>query len=128
MGGVPHPKNEENVVVREVVEKKEPLTFNRDTPLLETRMKGVQSESTLNSSSEEEFVVSNDNMSNEPSQDVSKERPQRQPKEWLWDWWIVTKKVERCHGPKSLVSPKLGLSPKIQVPTLVQESCFLHIP
>jgi hypothetical protein len=61
--------------VHEEVEGKEPLTFSRDTPLSETRMEGVQSESTLSSSSKEEFVVSNDNPSNE---DVPRERPQRQ--------------------------------------------------
>ncbi len=38
-----HPKKEENVVVHEKVEGKEPLTFSRDTPLNETRMEGVQS-------------------------------------------------------------------------------------
>jgi hypothetical protein len=77
IGGVFHPKKEENVVVHEEVEGKKPLTFSRDTPLNETRMKGVKSESTPSSSSKEEFVVSNDNPSNEPSQDVPKERPQR---------------------------------------------------
>jgi hypothetical protein len=41
-------------------------------------MEGVQSESTPSSSSEEEFVVSNDNPSYEASQDVARERPQRQ--------------------------------------------------
>jgi hypothetical protein len=38
-------------------------------------MEGVQSESTPNSSSKEEFVVSNDNPSCEPSQDEPRERP-----------------------------------------------------
>jgi len=52
----------------------------------------VQSESTLSSSSKEKFVVSNDI---EPSQDVSRERPQRQQSEWPRDWWIATKEVER---------------------------------
>jgi len=94
IGGVPHLDKEENVVVHEEVEKKEPLTFSRDTPLYETRMEGVQSESTPSSSSEEKFVVSNDNPSSEPSQDVPKERPQRQRREWPWDWCIVTKEVE----------------------------------
>jgi hypothetical protein len=46
IGGVPHPEKEENVVVHEKVEGKEPLTFSRNTPLNETKMKGVQSEST----------------------------------------------------------------------------------
>jgi len=55
-------------------------------------MEGVQSESTLSSSSKEKFVVSNDI---EPSQDVSRERPQRQQSEWPRDWWIATKEVER---------------------------------
>jgi len=45
-------------------------------------MEGVQSESTLSSSSKEKFVVSNDI---EPSQDVSRERPQRQQSEWPRD-------------------------------------------
>jgi len=45
-------------------------------------MEGVQSESTPSFSSEEELVVSNDNPSNEPSQDVPRERPQRQQREW----------------------------------------------
>jgi hypothetical protein len=78
IGGVLHPKKEENVVVHEEVKGEEPLTFSRYTPLNETRMEGVQSESTPSFSLEEEFVVSNDNPSNEPSQDVPRERPQRQ--------------------------------------------------
>jgi hypothetical protein len=52
IGDVPHPEKEENVVVHEEVEGEEPLTFSRDTPLNETRMEGVQSESTPSSSSE----------------------------------------------------------------------------
>jgi len=56
IGGVPHPKKEENVVVHDEGEGEEPLNFSRYTPLNETRMEGVQSESTP-SSSEEEFVV-----------------------------------------------------------------------
>ncbi len=96
IGGVLHPEKEENVVMHEEVEGEEPLTFSQDTPLNETRMEGVQSESTPSSSSEEEFVVSNDNMSNEPSQDVPRERPQRQQREWPRDWWITTKEVERA--------------------------------
>jgi hypothetical protein len=59
-------------------------------------MEGVQSESTPSFSSEEEFVVSNDNPSCEPSQDVPRERPQKQRKEWPRDWWIPTKEVERA--------------------------------
>jgi hypothetical protein len=57
-------------------------------------MEGVQSESTPSSSSEEEFVVSNDNPSCEPSQDVPRERPQRQQREWPRDWLISTKEVK----------------------------------
>ncbi len=53
IGGVFHPEKEENVVVYEEVEGEQPLTFSQDTPLNETRMEGVQSESTPNSSSEE---------------------------------------------------------------------------
>jgi hypothetical protein len=82
--------------VHEEVEGEEPLTFSQDTPLNETKMEGVQSESTPSSSSEEEFLVSNDNPSCEPSQDVPRERPQRQRKEWPRGWWIVTKEVERA--------------------------------
>jgi hypothetical protein len=78
IGGVLHPEKKENVVVHEEVEGEEPLTFSRDTPLNETRMEGVESESTPSSSLEEEFVVSNDNPSSEPSQDVPRERPQKQ--------------------------------------------------
>ncbi len=77
-GDVLHPEKEENVVVHEEVEGEEPLTFSRNTPLNETRMEGVQSKSTPSSSLEKEFVVSNDNPSSEPSQDVARERPQRQ--------------------------------------------------
>jgi hypothetical protein len=77
IGGVLHPEKEKNVVVHEEVEGEEPLTFSRNTPLNETRMEGVQSESTPSSSSEKEFVILNDNASSEPSQDVPKERPQR---------------------------------------------------
>ncbi|CAK9259394.1 unnamed protein product [Sphagnum jensenii] len=94
IGGVPHLEKEGNVVVHEEVEGEEPLTFRRDAPLNETRMEGVQSESTSSFSSEEEFVVSNDNPSCEPSQDVLRERPQRQRREWPRDWWIATKEVE----------------------------------
>jgi hypothetical protein len=65
------------------VEGEEPLTFSWDTPLNETIMEGVQSESMPSSFSfKEEFVVSNDNLSYEPSQHVSRERPQRQQREW----------------------------------------------
>jgi len=53
IGGVLHPEKEENVVVYEEVEGEQPLTFSQDTPLNETRMEGVQSESTPNSSLEE---------------------------------------------------------------------------
>ncbi len=71
IGGVPHCEKEENVVVHEEDEgEEEPLTFNQDTPLNETRMEGMQSEFTPSSSSEEEFVVSNDDPSHEPSQRV----------------------------------------------------------
>jgi hypothetical protein len=94
IGGVLHPEKEENVVVHEEVEGEKPLTFSRNTPLHETRMEGVQNESTPSCSSEEEFVISNDNSSCEPSQDVPKERPQRQRREWHRDWWITTKEVE----------------------------------
>jgi hypothetical protein len=57
ISGVLHPEKEENVVVHEEVKGEEPLTFSQDTPLNETRMEGVQSESTPSSSLEEEFVV-----------------------------------------------------------------------
>ncbi len=78
--------------MHEEVEGEEPLTFSQDTPLSATRMEGVQSESTPSSSSQEEFVISNDDPS---SQDVVRERPQRQRREWPRDWWIATKEVER---------------------------------
>jgi hypothetical protein len=67
IGGVPHLEKEENVVVHVEVEGEEPLTFSRNTPLNETRMEGVQSESTPSSSLEEEFVISNHNPSSKPS-------------------------------------------------------------
>jgi len=77
ISGVLHPKKVKKVVVDEIMNKKvegeEPLTFSQDTPLNETITKGVQSESTPSSSSEEELVVSNDNPSNVP-----RERPHRQ--------------------------------------------------
>jgi len=85
IAGVSHSEKEENVVVHEEVEGEEQLTFSPDIPLNETRMEGVQSESTPSSSSDEEFVVSNDKPSSEPSQDVLRERPQRQRREWLRD-------------------------------------------
>jgi hypothetical protein len=94
--GVPHLEKKENIVVHEEVEKEKPLTFSQNTPLNETRMEGVQSESTPSSSSEEKFVVFNDNPSCEPSQDVPRERPQRQRREWPSDWWIATKEVEHA--------------------------------
>jgi len=94
IGGVFHLEREENVVVHEQVEEEEPLTFSQNTPLNETKMEGVQSESTASSSSEEEFIVSNDNPTNELSQDVPRKRPQRQQREWPRDWWITTKEVE----------------------------------
>ncbi len=81
IGGVLHPKKVENVIVHGIVNKKvegeQSLTFNGDTPLNETTMEGVQSESTLSSSLEEKIVVLNDNPSNEPSQHVPRERPQK---------------------------------------------------
>jgi hypothetical protein len=77
IGGVLHPKEVENVVVDEImnkeVEGEEPLTFSRGTPLNKTTTEGVQNESTPSSSSDEKLVVSNDNPSNVPT-----ERPQRQ--------------------------------------------------
>jgi hypothetical protein len=81
--------------VHEEVEGEEPLTFSRYTPLNETKMEGVQNESTSSYSSKEEFIVSNDNPSCEPSQVVPRERPQRQRREWPQDWLISTKEVER---------------------------------
>jgi hypothetical protein len=81
IGGVLHPKKVENVVVHEIMNKiegEEPLTFSQDIPLNGTTMEGVQNESMPSSSLEEEFVVSNDNPSNEPSQHVLRERLQRQ--------------------------------------------------
>jgi hypothetical protein len=38
IGGVLHPKKEENVIVHEEVEREEPLTFSQDTTLNEIRM------------------------------------------------------------------------------------------
>jgi len=96
IGGVFHPKKVVNVVVNEEVQGEEPFTFSRDTPLNETTMQGVQSESMPSSSSKEKFVILNDNPSNEPSQHVLKEKPQRQRREWPWDWWITTKEVEHA--------------------------------
>jgi hypothetical protein len=61
IGGVLYPKKVKNVVAQE------PLTFSRNTPLNEAMIEGVQSESMPSSSSEEEFLVSNDDPSNEPS-------------------------------------------------------------
>jgi hypothetical protein len=86
IGGVLHPKKVKNVIAHEIVNRKvegeKPLTFSRDTPLKETMIEDVQNESMLSSSSKEKIVVSNDNPSNEPSQHVSRERPQRQQMEW----------------------------------------------
>jgi hypothetical protein len=60
IGGVLHPKKVENVVVDEIMNKKEEsLTFSRDTPLNETTTEGVESESTRSSSSEEEHIGKN---------------------------------------------------------------------
>ncbi len=42
------------------------------------------------------LLFPNDNPSCEPSQDVPRERPQRQRREWPRDWWIATKEVERA--------------------------------
>jgi hypothetical protein len=70
IGGECHPKKIENVIMHQIVNKEvegEPLTFSLDTPLNEATIEGVQSESTPSSSAEKEFVVSNDNPSNEPS-------------------------------------------------------------
>jgi hypothetical protein len=109
IGGVLHPNKIENVVVHEIVNKEvegeEPLTFSRDTPLNETTMEGVQSEFTPSSSSKEEFVVSNENPPDEPSQHVPRERLQRQRREWPRDWWIATKEVE-CATVAFLEEPK----------------------
>jgi hypothetical protein len=80
--GALHPKKVENIVVHEIMNKEiegeEPLTFNRDTLLNEATMEGMQSESTPSSSLEEEFVVLNENPSDEPSKHVPRERPQKQ--------------------------------------------------
>jgi hypothetical protein len=88
-GGILHPKKVENVVMHEIVNEEvkgeEPLTSSQDTPLNEATIEGVQSESTPSFSLEEVFVVSNDDPSNEPSQHVSRERPQRQRREWPRD-------------------------------------------
>jgi hypothetical protein len=73
--------------------------------LNEATIEGVQSECTPTFSSKEEFVVLNDNPSNEPSQHVSRERPQRQQKEWPRDWWITTKEVE-CAAVAFLEEPQ----------------------
>jgi hypothetical protein len=98
IGVVLHPEKVENVVVHEIVNKEvegeKPLTFSQDTPLNEATMEGVQSESTPSSSLAEKFVVSNDDPSNEPSQHVQRGRPQRQQREWPWNWWIAIKEVE----------------------------------
>ncbi len=98
--GVLHPKKIENVIAHEIVneevEGEKPLTFSQDTPLNEATIEGVQNESTPSFSSEKEFVVLNDNSSNEPSQHMSKERPQRQRKEWPRGGWIATKEVEHA--------------------------------
>jgi hypothetical protein len=83
-------------IVNKKIEGEEPLTFSRDTLLNEATMEGVQSEFTPSSSLEEEFVVSNENPSDEPSQHVLTKRPQRQRREWPRDWWIATKEVVRA--------------------------------
>jgi hypothetical protein len=82
--------------MKKEVEGEEPLTLSQDTLLNEATMQGVQSESTPSSSLEEEFVVSNDDPSNEPSQHVRRGRPQRQQMECPQDLWIATKEVERA--------------------------------
>jgi hypothetical protein len=64
--------------------------------LNEATLEGVQNESKPSSSSQEEFVVLNENSCNEPSQHVPRERPQKQRREWPRDWWIATKEVEHA--------------------------------
>jgi hypothetical protein len=125
IGGVFHPKKEKNVIVHEEVEGEEPLTFSRDTPLNETRMEGVQSESTPSSSSEEEFVISNDNPSNEPSNDVLRERPQRQRKEWPRDYW---KQLENKQEVKHSRFIKNGtiVFPNKKITKVVCFKCYNH--
>jgi hypothetical protein len=49
IGGVPHFEKEKNVFVHDEVEGEKTFTFSQNTPLNETRMEGVQSESTPSS-------------------------------------------------------------------------------
>ncbi len=49
-----------------------------------------------NSFLEEEFAPRQDEVLTEPQQDGPRERPQRQRKEWLHDWWVATKEVEQA--------------------------------
>jgi hypothetical protein len=91
----PSSKEGEHVVVDENVNDDELVKDVNPISLKETPAKDVEGdESTSNSSSEEEFATSQDEGLNEPQQDGQRERPQRQRKEWLHDWWVATKEVE----------------------------------
>ncbi len=74
----------------ELVKDANPISLN------EGSAKGVEGdESISNSSSEEEFATPQDEGLNVPQQDGRRERPQRQCKEWPYDWWVATKELKR---------------------------------
>ncbi len=82
----PPSKEEEHVIVDEVVNDDELVKDANPISLKEKPTEDVKGdEFTLNSFSEEEFVTSQNEGLNEPQQDGRRERPQRQHKEWPHD-------------------------------------------
>jgi len=84
----PLPKQVEHVVIDEVMNDDELVKDANPISLNEGPTEGVEGdESTSNFFSKEEFVTPQDEGLNVPQQDGRRERPQRQRKEWLRDWW-----------------------------------------
>jgi hypothetical protein len=83
------------VVVDEVVDDDENIKDANPISLKEKPPEDVEGdESTSNSLEEEDFATTQNEGLNEPQQDGQRERPQRQRKDWLHDWWVATKEVE----------------------------------
>ncbi len=89
------PSNQVEQLVDEVVNDDDIPKDVNPIPLKERPAEDMEGdESTSNSSSEEEFILAQDEGLNESQQGGQRERPQRQCKEWPHDWWVATKEVE----------------------------------
>jgi hypothetical protein len=98
--GVHHnklPSNQVKHIANGVVNDEELVKDVNPIPLKERLAEDMEGdESTSNSSSEEKFAPMQYEGLNEPQQDGRRERPQRQHKKWLRDWWVATKEVEQA--------------------------------